>query len=258
MSTEQNRLIQQEFTKQAHAYASNPTISDPDWARRLVTAVSPAANAHILEVATGPGYVAMAFARVADQVVGIDITDAPLAIAKTTKAERDLENVRFEKGDAAQLAFTDGSFDAVVCRLAFHHFANPETVLHEMVRVCRVGGTIAVEDLVASEHTERADYYNRWERLRDPSHTTALSLGQLLAMFAAAGLDLHHVQMERRPQVVEQWLRNSHTPDDDAEQTRQLIEADRIGNISGIPIYDNVTGERCFDHRMVTLVAHKL
>lgn len=258
MTKAQNELIQQEFTKQAVAYATNPTIVDPDWAQRLVTAVSPSAEAAVLEVATGPGYVAMAFAPHVSQVVGIDITDAPLAIAEKTRAERGLENVRFEKGDAGQIPFADATFDIAVCRLAFHHFADASVVLREMVRVCKTGATIAVEDLLSSDHPERAAFYNCWERLRDPSHTTALSLRQLLAMYNDAGLDLLHVQMEERQQVVEQWLRNSHTSVAEAEQTRQLLTIDKVQQLSGIPIYENETGELCFNHRMATVVGRKL
>ena len=44
-----------------------------------------------------------------------------------------------------------------------------------MARVTAAGGTVAVEDMVASELPNRADYWNHFERLRDPSHTRALT-----------------------------------------------------------------------------------
>lgn len=259
--TTQNKLIQQEFTKQAQAYASNPTISDPDWAQRLlaaVQAVRPALeDARVLEVATGPGYVAMTFARVAREVVGIDLTDAPLAIAEAGRQERGLENVRFQTGDAYILPFDDAVFDVAVCRLAFHHFADAARVLAEMTRVCRSGGVVAVEDLTASDDAEKAAYYNHWEQLRDPSHTMALSIGQLVTMFGEAGLEIEHIQMEKRRQVVEQWMRNSQTPAATAQEIRRLLADDRAQQLSNTHIYDNEEGALCFDHRMITLVGVK-
>ena len=45
--------------------------------------------------------------------------------------------------------FAHGEFDVVVCRYAFHHFAEPPHVLSEMVRVCAPQGTVAIEDLIA-------------------------------------------------------------------------------------------------------------
>ena len=64
--------------------------------------------------------------RCAREVVGIDLTDAPLKIAEKMRAERGLANVHFHKGDVeSRLPFKDGEFDVVVCRFAVHHFAAP-------------------------------------------------------------------------------------------------------------------------------------
>lgn len=257
-STEHNKLIQQEFTKQATAYATNPNIIDSDWALRLVQAAQPAPESRVLEVATGPGYVALAFASVAREVVGVDLTDAPLAIARQNQAERGVTNVSFESADAKQLPFEDGSFDLAVCRLALHHFDLPEKVFSEMVRVCRPGGKIAVEDMIASEQPNRSDYYNHWERLRDPSHTNALSMSQLVAFYREAGLEIETLQSEQRAQDVEQWMRNTETPPDTAEEIRQLIQNDADQQISGTPIFHSEDGQLCFIHRMVTVVGRKL
>lgn len=257
-STEHNQLIQREFTKQATAYATNPAIIDSDWALRLVQAAQPTPESRVLEVATGPGYVALAFATVAREVIGVDLTNAPLAIARQHREARGLTNVSFESADAKQLPFEDDSFDIAVCRLAFHHFDTPGQVFSEMARVCRPGGRVAVEDMIASERSDRADYYNHWERLRDPSHTTALSVSQLLAFYTAAGLEVENIQSEHRAQDVEQWMRNSQTPADQARKIRKLIQEDADQHISGTPIFYDESGQLCFIHRMVTVVGRKL
>jgi ubiquinone/menaquinone biosynthesis C-methylase UbiE len=257
-STAHNQLIQQELTKQATAYATNPTIIDSDWALRLVQAVQPTPQCRVLEVATGPGYVALAFATVAREVVGVDLTDAPLAIARKNREVRGLTNVSFESADAKQLPFEDASFDIVICRLAMHHFDAPERVFAEMVRVCRPGGKVAVEDMFASEQPDRAAYYNHWERLRDPSHVMALPVRQLVGGSQAAGLEIEVLQSEQRTQEVEQWMRNTQTPADRAEEIRQLIQDDADRHLSGTPIFRNEDGQLCFMHRMVTVVGRKL
>lgn len=257
-TSDHNKIIKKAFTQQADAYASNPTIIDPDWALRLVNAAQPTADDRVLEVATGPGYVALAFAKIVDSVIGIDITDAPLAIAEKNKAAQGLNNVRFEPGDAYKLAFADAAFDKTVCRLAIHHFAEPETVLQEMARVCRPGGKVIIEDLIASENPSRAAYYNHWERLRDPSHTTALSLSKLIGLYAANGLEVIHIQMEDRTQVVEQWMENSQTPPERAEEIRQLLADDQEQTLSGIHIFRDQDNQLCFYHRMATIVGHKI
>ncbi len=72
-------IVRGEFTRQAEAYAAAAPIKDPDRLRRLVEAVNPRPDARVLEVATGPGHVAMAFAAVCREVVGLDLTGAPIA-----------------------------------------------------------------------------------------------------------------------------------------------------------------------------------
>jgi len=256
-SSEHNALIQQAFTKQATAYAANPAIVDNDWAMRLVHATRPARESRVLEVATGPGYVALAFATVCREVVGVDLTDAPLTIARQNQADRGVTNTRFESADAKRLPFRNGSFDLTVCRLAFHHFDTPGQVFSEMVRVCRPGGKVVVEDLVASERGNRAAYSDRWERLRDPSHVAALSLGQLLALYREADLEIENLRWEQRRQDVERWLSTTDTLPSTAEQVRQLIQADADQHISGTPVFRDDNARLCFMHRMVTVVGRK-
>lgn len=253
-----NQVVREEFTRQATAFAANPTISDPERVARLIRAVQPGATDRVLEVATGPGYVAMGFAAVAQEVVGVDLTAAPLALAEQRRQELGLQNVRFQQADAAHLEFTDGEFDIVLCRLGFHHFDQAPQVLREMARVCAPHGTVAVEDLVVSEHARRAAYQNHFENLRDPSHVAAFSLSALLGLFASAGLDIMHVTTTHLAQVVEQWMANAQTPSEKAAEVRRLIERDAQEDCSGTRPFRNNDGQWCFWHHNAIIVGRKL
>lgn len=253
-----NQVVREEFTRQAAAYAANPSIVDPERIARLVQAIRPAPEHRLLEVATGPGYVAMGFAAVAREVVGVDLTEAPLAIAEKRRQELGLHNVRFQLGDAKQLPFANGEFDVVLCRLAFHHFDQAPHVLREMVRVCTPQGTVAVEDLIASEYPARAAYHNRFENLRDPSHLTAFPLSTLLRFFTEAGLEIAHVSTSHMTQVVERWMANAHTPADRAVEVRRLIEQDAQEDLSGTRPFRNAEGQWCFWHHTAIVVGRKL
>jgi ubiquinone/menaquinone biosynthesis C-methylase UbiE len=253
-----NQVVREEFTRQAVAYAANPSIADPERIARLVQAVRPGADDRVLEVATGPGYVAMGFAAVAREVVGIDLTEAPLLIAEQRRQEQGLHNVRFQLADASRLPFADGEFDVVVCRLAFHHFAEPPRMLSEMVRVCAPQGTVAVEDIVVSEHPARGTYQNRFENLRDPSHTAAFALSAILKLFAGAGLEVEQVSTGHLHQVVERWMANAQTPADRAAEVRRLIEQDARVDLSGTRPFQNDEGQWCFTQHTAIVVGRKL
>jgi SAM-dependent methyltransferase len=72
--------------------------------------------------------------------------------------------------DAERLPFPPGTFDAVTCRIAAHHFPNPETFVDEVSRVLRPEGVFAFEDNVVPEDETLGSFLNHVEELRDPTH----------------------------------------------------------------------------------------
>ena len=247
-------IVQESFTRQAEAYAAAPVITDPERLRGLVEAIAPVSDARALDVATGPGLLALALAEHCREVVGVDLTEAPLAIAERNRHERGATNVRFQTGDADRLPFADGEFDIVVCRFALHHFEDPARVLREMARVSR--DKVAAEDLVASEEAARAAYHNRFEQLRDPSHTRALPPSELMAMLASCGLTVERQYSGHLEQNLERWLATTQTPDGPAAEVRAMIERDSREDLSGTRPFMR-DGQWFFRHETLALVGRK-
>ncbi len=256
-ATDHKAVVREEFTRQADAYAKAAVITDQDRLARLIGAIAPEPGARAIEVATGPGYVAMALAARCREVVGVDLTEAPLRIAERTRQNRDLHNVRFQSADAEELPFADGEFDIAVCRFAFHHFEHAARVLAEMCRVCRAGGTIAVEDLYASELPKRASYYNSFERLRDHSHVRAFSPTDLIGMFAKAGVELQRLYSDELVADMEEWLLSAQTGSADATEVRRLLNDDMLDNLSGASPFLR-GGRVMFHQRTLALIGQKL
>lgn len=249
--------VREEFTRQAETFATVAELHNPERVERLVNAIAPPPYSRALEIATGPGHVAMALAQRCREVIGVDITDALLEIAERTRRERGVANVRFQRADAEHLPFADGDFDVVFCRHAFHHFEDPAIALREMTRVCRRGGRVAVEDITSGEVPERAEFYNRFERLRDPSHTRSLPISELLRLFGAEWLDIESVNTGDLVQSLEGWLANSHTPPERAEQVREMFARDLREDLSSTRPFLR-EGQVFFTQKTVTIVARKL
>jgi SAM-dependent methyltransferase len=254
-----NDVIRESFTTQAQAFAANPWVSDEERIGRLVAAAQLKGNERVLDIATGPGYIAEAFARATREVVGVDLTDAMLAIARERTKKHRIENVSFRAADAQNLPFKNGEFDVVVCRLTLHHLQKPLLVLQEMARVCRAGGKVLVEDIYASEHPERAAHQDRWEILRDPSHVRTLPLSQLLQLFREAGLETDAVKTadDLTPEV-ERWLATTKAPEERAGEVRRLLEEDRLQDLSGARPFQDETGRLFFHARTATLTGRKV
>jgi ubiquinone/menaquinone biosynthesis C-methylase UbiE len=106
-----------------------------------------AAGARVLEVAPGPGYLAIEIARTGRfQVTAVDISRTFVQIA-SDNARKAGVTVEFRQGDVARLPFEDCTFDLIICQAAFKNFTLPHTALAEMHRVLRPGGTAVIQDM---------------------------------------------------------------------------------------------------------------
>jgi ubiquinone/menaquinone biosynthesis C-methylase UbiE len=113
------------------------------------------AGAGVLEVAFGPGYLAIEIARRGQfHVSGLDISRTFVQIASEHAREAGVE-VDFQQGDAAVMPFEADSFDLIVCQAAFKNFVHPGSALDEMHRVLRANGTAVIQDMSSeASHAE--------------------------------------------------------------------------------------------------------
>jgi len=107
----------------------------------------------VLDAACGTGWATMVAAQaVGDtgRVIGIDIADKLLDVARKKAASAGLSNVEYLVGDAEHLEFDDDSFDAVICASSIFYLSDILQVLREWSRVIKVGGTVAFSSYGAS------------------------------------------------------------------------------------------------------------
>ena len=149
----------------ARWYAKNAVQGRKDefeQAAQAVTANLPPGSA-ILEVAPGPGYLAIVLARSGQyHVSGLDISRTFVAFERQNALEAGVP-VDFHLGSASQMPFGDSQFDRVVCQAAFKNFTRPVDALDEMRRVLRPGGKAVIFDLNAE--TSQADINREVEHM---------------------------------------------------------------------------------------------
>src|ERR1700682_2743698 len=105
------------------------------------------AGARVLEVAFGPGYLAIELARLGRvKVTGLDISHNFVKIASQNAQDAGVTGT-FHQGDAAVLPFEAESFDLIVCQAAFKNFVHPGSALSEMYRFLRSGVTVVMQDM---------------------------------------------------------------------------------------------------------------
>ena len=142
-----------------------------DWAlgpgrRYAVKRLAVAPGDRVLEVGVGTGLSLPVYPSGAE-VIGIDISEPMLERARARLDALGRQDVFLQRMDASAMAYPDEHFDRLLAPYVISVVADPAKVLHEMVRVCRPGGTIIVVNHFQSDFRPLA-----WaERLLSPLST---------------------------------------------------------------------------------------
>jgi ubiquinone/menaquinone biosynthesis C-methylase UbiE len=114
-----------------------------DSLEHAVMRLNPRPGEKVLDLATGTGWTSRLVARRGATVTGVDIATGLLDAAER-QASADGLSIRYLQGDAEDLPFEDGSFDAVISTVGVMFASRPEAAARELARVCRSGGRVAL------------------------------------------------------------------------------------------------------------------
>jgi demethylmenaquinone methyltransferase/2-methoxy-6-polyprenyl-1,4-benzoquinol methylase len=143
----------------------------------------------ILDVATGTGRQAFAFAKRGYNVIGVDLSEAMLKVASKKNKHG---NVRLEVADATSLRFEDESFDVSCVSFALHDMPLTirEKVLKEMVRVAKPKGMIVIVDYSLPESKIGSFLIYRLVKLYEGEYYSKFIQSDLEALLRETGIDI--------------------------------------------------------------------
>ena len=158
----------------------------------------------VLDAGAGTGALAFALAPLVAEVVALDLV--PELLERGRREAEAFPNVTFVEGDATHLPYDPGSFDIAGCHRTLHHIARPELAVAEMARVTRLGGSVLIVDQIAPADPLAALELDRFERIRDPSHTRLLPDGDIHTLLDANGLVLRASRHELEFRELDRYL----------------------------------------------------
>jgi ubiquinone/menaquinone biosynthesis C-methylase UbiE len=225
-------LVRELFGANAANYVVSDVHAKGASLARLVEIVDPQPDWQGLDIATGGGHTALVFAPHVARMIASDLTRQMLDQVDAQVREKELANVETREADAEDLPFDDASFDLVTCRIAPHHFPDIPKFVSEVFRVTKPGGVFALVDNAApdevtnpgfsdAELAEAAATYNKFEKIRDPSHNRAWTAGEWLACIDEAGFKIEHTEILPKKMSFDTWIKNMSVP---AEKVPGLAE----------------------------------
>ena len=180
------------YNAAADAYDLSANSFWDRFGQRTIDRLDLSSGARCLDVCCGSGGSAIPAAeKVAPNgsVLGVDLAERLLALARAKAARRGIENIEFRVGDMLDLGLPDGHFDAVVCVFGIFFIPDMPGAVRELWRMVAPGGVLAITtwgprffepantafwDAVAAVRPELYKGFNPWDRISDPATLRAM------------------------------------------------------------------------------------
>jgi ubiquinone/menaquinone biosynthesis C-methylase UbiE len=221
-----SRTSQEQFDRQAAQYNAQWNAWNRETLAWLIEHAQCQPSHRMLDVATGAGFTAVAFAPLVAEVTGLDVSAAMLRKARERARAAGLANLVFETGAAESLPFPPDGFDGVLCRLAAHHFLSAPKFVAEAYRVLRPGGRLLVADSAEPDNAPEVDaWHNHVEVLRDGSHVRNYTPAEWRGFVTGAGFALEELDQVREsvPITMRAWLKKGGCRGEAAAEVRRLF-----------------------------------
>jgi ubiquinone/menaquinone biosynthesis C-methylase UbiE len=262
-------LVQEQFGANAANYVTSGVHAKGASLQRLVDLVAPKADWQALDIATGGGHTALAFAPHVAHVIASDLTPQMLEQVEGQVAERGLSNVSTQIADAEALPFEGGSFELVTCRIAPHHFPEIPKFVAEVARVLKPGGTFALVDnaapdaltnpgLAEADLVKAAETYNLFEKIRDPSHNRAWTATEWLGCVETAGFSISHTEFLPKKMSFRTWIKNMSVPADKVPELMSMLETAEPAFAAYVQPHGQEDGDTSFMIAELLLIANKI
>ncbi len=240
-----------QFGREAEKYLTSAVHSDPNSLLALRELVQPEGG-WILDIATGAGHLALAFAPFVHGVLASDPTPEMLKVCRDEAQRKGITNLYAVQHCAENLPYSESSFQGVGCRVAAHHFNNQIAFIKEVFRVLKSGGWFLFVDTVGSDAHDARQCIDEFETIRDPSHKTNRPISEWRKLILDSGFSISHDSSQRKTLQTQDWMDRMSVSAEDQNRLRKILTEAR-GEFAD---YLNASAET-FDLLEWVCLAHK-
>nr|GGG69497.1 methyltransferase [Virgibacillus oceani] len=213
--------VKEVFSKNKEAYVSSSTHSTGSDLPLMIEWLKPKSTMIALDIATGGGHVAKQLSRHIGKVIATDLTEEMLE--NTSRHLTSINNISYKVADAENLPFDDHSFDIVTCRIAAHHFPNPDLFVQEVARVLKQDGKFLFIDNIAPDDHALDRFNNTLEKMRDYSHVRSRTILEWKSIFADFGLSIEKEKNRKKTLPYQEWIKRTLDSKNDMNRVEKFI-----------------------------------
>jgi ubiquinone/menaquinone biosynthesis C-methylase UbiE len=222
--TDHDLQLAQGFDGQASKFERAPVQSDPTAIARLVRSAGFTPGGRVLDAGCGPGLVSSGLLDAGLHVVGVDLSIEMVVRARKRCAEHG-DRATFIQGSVYDQALNRlAPFDGALSRFVLHHVIDPHAFLARQIALVKRGGAIVVCDHTTDPDPAIAAHHGSLELARDRTHTRNLTGGELVDLFARAGLEEIWFGEDSFVLDFDEWFDRG-TPADTKESVRTKLLA---------------------------------
>ncbi len=225
--------------------------------RDLVRLADPREDEHVLDVATGTGSVALAFAPHVASVLGVDLSPAMLEVAEKARAAAGLANVHFRLGEIGVLPLQEASYDIITCHNLLHYATDLHRLLNLLRRLLVAGGRLLIDEPLGSDDPVKRATLNAIMLRRDPGMAQIWSAGEIEAGLDAAGLRIIKHERYSLNRELEDWLSRAAADEATRISVRSMFEAGADADAAGLNSKRGRDGDFVFAEKRIRLLAQE-
>ncbi|MFC0271077.1 class I SAM-dependent methyltransferase [Metabacillus herbersteinensis] len=246
--------VQRQFSQNAEKYVASESHAKGDDLSLMVDWLDPNPDWMAIDIATGGGHVTKALSSHVSTIFATDLTNQMLATAKK-HLDSTCNNVWYVQADAESLPFLDSTFDLAVCRIAAHHFPNPELFVQEVHRVLKPGGKFLLIDNVAPDDKGLDQFVNTLEKLRDPSHGRSYTINEWKKLFRSSSFIEVRSSNRKKTYSFPVWVSRTATTEEQVQEVQNhlCLANDTVKNYFAITIEDGQILSLHVDELMILL-----
>lgn len=174
-------------------------VAETDVEAAMERALGGAPIGQLVDIGTGTGRMIELFGGKASHSIGIDRSPEMLRLARAKLSDQKAASHELRQGDVAAIPLSDAAADTVILHQVLHFIPAPEAAIAEAARIVAPGGRLLIVDFAPHDREEL--------RAQDAHARLGFSDEQMAAWYAAAGLDLIHVdELEGSALTVKLWL----------------------------------------------------